>query len=149
MPIATLSIVKDEKTNKFLMIKHERGINKGFINFSGGKKEPNETLEQCVCRETLEETGITILNPKKVGYIEFPTMDYYVHVFYSTEFTGQISVRVGEIKNVFWQDADHIPFDLMREADRIFLPRILNGEHPNMRFNYASDGTLISVEELE
>ena len=148
MPTATLSIVKDEQNNRFLMIKHERGINKGFVNFSGGKLEPNETLEQCVCRETLEETGITILNPKKVGYVEFPSMDFYVHIFYSTEFTGEISGRVGEIQKAFWQDADHIPFDLMREADRVFLPRILNGENINMRFNYDSNGKLTYVEEL-
>ena len=130
------------------MIKHERGINKGFVNFPGGKLEPDETLEQCVRRETLEETGITVLNPKKVGYVEFPSMDFYVHIFYSTEFTGEISGRAGEIQKAFWQDANHIPFDLMREADRVFLPRILSGENIKMRFNYDSDGKLTSVEEL-
>lgn len=148
MPTATLSIVKDERNNKFLMIKHERGINKGFVNFSGGKQEPDETLEQCVRRETLEETGITVLNPKKVGYVEFPSMNFYVHIFYSTEFTGEVSCRAGEIQKVFWQDADHIPYDLMREADRVFLPRVLNGENVKMRFNYDPDGALVSVEEL-
>ena len=148
MPTATLSIVKDKQNNRFLMIKHERGINKGFVNFPGGKLEPDETLEQCVRRETLEETGITVLNPKKVGYVEFPSMDFYVHIFYSTEFTGEISGRAGEIQKAFWQDANHIPFDLMREADRVFLPRILSGENIKMRFNYDSDGKLTSVEEL-
>ena len=148
MPTATLSIVKDERNNKFLMIKHERGINKGFVNFSGGKQEHGETLEQCARRETLEETGITILNPKKVGYVEFPSMDFYVHIFYSTEFTGEVSGRFGEIQKAFWQDADHIPYDLMREADRIFLPRVLNGEYVKMRFNYDPSGKLTSVEEL-
>ena len=38
---ASLSIIEDVKNNKFLMIRHQRGINKGYINFPGGKKEEN------------------------------------------------------------------------------------------------------------
>ena len=87
---ATLSIIEDTKNHKFLMIRHHRGINKGCINFPGGKKEANETIEECVRRETLEETGLTILNPVNVGYVEFPRFDFYVHIFKSTEFTGTI-----------------------------------------------------------
>ena len=58
---ASLSIV--ESNHKFLMIKHQRGINEGYVNFPGGKKEPNETMEDCVKRETYEETGLMIKNP--------------------------------------------------------------------------------------
>ena len=58
------------------MIRHHRGINEGCMNFPGGKKEPNETMDECVVRETLEETGLTILNPVKVGYVEFPRFDF-------------------------------------------------------------------------
>ena len=78
---ASLSIVEDIENHKFLMIKHQRGINKGCMNFPGGKKEPFETMEECVVRETLEETGLKIENPVQVGYIEFPTKDFYVYVF--------------------------------------------------------------------
>ncbi len=35
---ASLSIVEDVKNHKFLMIKHQRGINEGCMNFPGGKK---------------------------------------------------------------------------------------------------------------
>ena len=83
---ASLSIVEDVAQHKFLMIKHLRGINAGCVNFPGGKKEPGETMTACVIRETLEETGIKIENPVQVGYIEFPTKDFYVHVFKSTAF---------------------------------------------------------------
>ena len=65
---ASLSIIEDTKNNKFLMIRHQRGINKGYINFPGGKKEANESMEDCVVRETLEETGLLIKNPKKAAY---------------------------------------------------------------------------------
>ena len=75
---ASLSIVEDVKNAKFLMIRHHRGINNGCVNFPGGKKEPDETIEDCVIRETFEETGICIKNPVKVGYVEFPTMNFYL-----------------------------------------------------------------------
>lgn len=35
---ASLSIIEDTKNHKFLMIRHHRGINKGCVNFPGGKK---------------------------------------------------------------------------------------------------------------
>lgn len=70
---ASLSIIEDATTHKFLMVRHLRGINKGCINFPGGKRENKETMEECVIRETLEETGLHIKNPKQVGYIEFPS----------------------------------------------------------------------------
>ena len=114
---ASLSIVEDVKNKKFLMIRHRRGINEGCVNFPGGKKEPNETIEDCVVRETLEETGITIKNPVKVGYLEFPRKDFYVHVFKSTEFSGSIKENEAEV-DAFWLDVNDIPYHEMREADR-------------------------------
>ena len=132
---ASLSIVEDQENNKFLMIRHQRGINSGCINFPGGKKEPDETIKECVIRETFEETGITIENPIEVGYIEFPTKDFYVHVFKSTKYSGQIRENKGEVC-AFWQDKDLIPYEDMREADRDFLPEILSGKYVKRRYIY-------------
>ena len=42
---ASLSIVEDLKNHKFLMIRHHRGINKGCINFPGGKKNLMKRLK--------------------------------------------------------------------------------------------------------
>lgn len=73
MKEASLSIVEDVENGRYLMIRNHRGINKGCLNFPGGKKEPGEDMRACVIRETFEETGITVKNPVEVGYIEFPT----------------------------------------------------------------------------
>ena len=132
---ASLSIIEDVKNHKFLMIRNHRGINKGCVNFPGGKKEPDETIEACVIRETFEETGLTITNPVKVGYIEFPTMNFYVHVFKSTDFSGILKENSAEVE-AFWQDADNIPYHEMREADADFLPDILAGQYVRRRYFY-------------
>ena len=144
---ASLSIIEDTKNHKLLMIKHLRGINKGYINFSGGKKEEDESIEDCVRRETFEETGLTILNPKQVGYIEFPTTEYYVSVFKSTEFTGELKSKKDEVE-VFWQDADNIPYDKMREADKDYIPEILAGKYVKRRFVYDENFKLQEIVNL-
>ncbi len=147
MKEASLSIVEDTVNHRFLMVCNRRGINKGCINFPGGKKEPHENMLDCVKRETLEETGITILNPVKVGYIEFPTMDFYVHVYKTTEFSGEITAREEEV-DVFWQNADSIPYESMREADKDFLPLILSGQYVKRRYFYTPDFKVERVEEI-
>ena len=145
--IASLSIIEDLKNNKVLMIKHLRGINAGYFNFPGGKKEEEETIEDCVRRETLEETGLTILNPEKVGYVEFPSADYYVHIFKSTEFEGDIKAKKDEVE-VFWQNLDKIPYDKMRKTDKDFLTDIFAGKYVQKRYVFDEDSKLINIVNL-
>jgi 8-oxo-dGTP pyrophosphatase MutT (NUDIX family) len=144
---ASLSIIEDTVNHKFLMIRHQRGINKGCINFPGGKKEEGETMEECVRRETLEETGLTIENPVQVGYIEFPTMNFYVHIYKSTKYSGTIKGKEDEV-NAFWQDADKIPYEEMREADKNFLPDILAGKYVKRRYMYDENFKLNEIIDL-
>mgnify|MGYP002564961164 FL=1 len=48
MKEASLSIVEDVENGRYLMIRNHRGINKGCLNFPGGKKEPGEDMRACV-----------------------------------------------------------------------------------------------------
>lgn len=147
MKEASLSIIEDTKAHKYLMIRHQRGINKGYVNFPGGKKEVGEDMRACVIRETLEETGLTVKNPVEVGYIEFPGADYHVHVFKSTEFSGELKAKTDEV-NLFWQDTDNVPYDKMRTADRDFLPLILTGKFVKRRYFYSADGEVERIEDI-
>jgi len=144
---ASLSIIEDEANRRFLMIRHRRGINEGCVNFPGGKKEDNETMEECVCRETKEETGLIIENPVQVGYVEFPRFDFYVHIFRSTKYSGFVKENKDEV-TAFWQDIDNIPYEEMREADRDFLPDILAGQYVKRRYIYDENFKLLDVVNL-
>lgn len=145
---ATLSIIEDQKNRRVLMIRHHRGINNGCINFPGGKRETGENIDQCVRRETKEETGLTIINPIKVGYVEFPKFEFYVHIYKSTEYVGLLHEKEDEVE-VFWQDKERIPYDQMREADRDFVPDILAGKFVNRRYVYDENFKLLDVVELD
>lgn len=46
---ACLSIIENVQTGRVVMIKHHRGINEGFLNFPGGKKEAGETMRNAWC----------------------------------------------------------------------------------------------------
>ncbi len=144
---ACLSIIEDTNNHKFLMIKHLRGMNKGFVNFCGGKKEEGETMEDCVRRETFEETGLIIENPKQVGYLEFPSMEFYVWVFKSTKFHGEVKAKEDEVE-VFWQDIDTIPLDKMRNADKDYVPEIIEGKYVKKQYVYDENGNVVKMVKL-
>ena len=145
---ASLSIIEDSKTRKVLMIRNHRGINKGCVNFPGGKKEQNETMQECVCRETLEETGLKIENPIQVGYVEFPKFDFFVSIFKSTKFSGTLIENQQEVE-AFWVDLDKIPYDQMRAADRDFVPDILKGKYVKRQYVYDENFSLKNIIEIE
>lgn len=146
--IATLFIIEDIKNKRYVMIRHNRGINNGFLNFPGGKKEENESIIDCVCRETLEETGLIIKNPIEVGYIEFINQNFFVYIYKSTEFEGVLKENDKNEVNVFWQNAKNIPYDKMRTADKDFLPEILSGKYIKRRYFYDENFNLVGSENL-
>ena len=144
---ASLSIIEDTKNHKFLMIKHLRGINKGYVNFCGGKMEEGETMDDCVRRETFEETGLVIENPKRVGYVVFVPMGYNVTIYKSTKFHGDVHAREGEVE-VFWQDIDTIPLEKMRKADQDYMPEILAGKYVKKQYMYDEKGNVAKITPL-
>jgi len=59
----------------------------------GGKFEAGETPEECVVREIVEESGLSIHDPKLRGLLMFPKFkggDWYVFVFTANDFTGEL-----------------------------------------------------------
>src|SRR5512139_2593180 len=73
--------------------KKANDIHEGKWNGLGGKFEVGETPEECVTREVLEESGLSIQNPKYCGLLVFTNFkgyDWYVFVFTAREFTGEM-----------------------------------------------------------
>jgi len=49
------------REGRYLIARRKQGVHlAGFWEFPGGKREPEETLEECLRRELLEELGIRI-----------------------------------------------------------------------------------------
>lgn len=125
------------KGEQVLMILNNRGVSKGNWNFPGGKMDPSETIEECVKREVLEETGLSITNPIYIGKLRFFNPDWAVNVFRATEFTGQVTET--EEGRLSWMDVGNLPFDKMWAADRIWVPLAMAGKRVDGSFYYQDN----------
>ncbi len=59
----------------------------------GGKFEDKESPEDCMLRETLEETGLTLTHMEYRGIVTFVSDQYeteYMHLFWADGFTGAL-----------------------------------------------------------
>lgn len=147
MKEASLCIIEDQLNHRYAMVKNHRGINAGCVNFPGGKRENGESMLDCACREAFEETGLEIKNPQKVGFVKFHPIEISVHIFKTTEFSGKLKDNSEEV-DVFWQDADNVPYDQMRHADRDFIAEVLSGKYVQKCYVYDADFNVVSVHEL-
>jgi 8-oxo-dGTP diphosphatase len=89
----------------------------------GGKFEAGETSEKCVIQEVLEESGLSIRNPKLCGLLMFPKFkgnDWYGFVFTATEFSGEL-IDSPEGRWEWIPDEKMLDLNL-GESDHIFMP---------------------------
>ncbi|MBK8664317.1 MAG: 8-oxo-dGTP diphosphatase [Ignavibacteriales bacterium] len=133
--------VRDAKNLTTLMlhrVKKENDMHEGKWNGLGGKFEDGETPEECVIREVLEESGLSITNPKLQGFITFPAFDqfedWYVFVFTADEFTGElIDSPEG---NLEWIKNDNLMDLKLWEGDKIFMGWFDSGKVFSAKFEY-------------
>jgi len=127
--------------------KKSNDIHERKWNGLGGKFEAGETPEECVTREVLEESGLSIQNPKYCGLLMFPNFkgnDWYVFVFTATEFIGDlIDSPEGRLE---WIPDDKLLDLNLWESDHIFFPWIENGKFFSARFEY--DGEVMKGYEV-
>lgn len=73
------------REGKVLLARHTYGAGKGLFITPGGYLKNGESPEQAMCRELMEETGITA-KPVKLLAVRFSEQDWYAA--FSAEYTG-------------------------------------------------------------
>jgi len=120
--------------------KKANDIHEGKWNGLGGKFEAGETPEECVAREVLEESGLSIQSPKLCGLLMFPAFkgnDWYVFVFTATDFTGElIDSPEGRLE---WIPDEELTSLNLWESDHIFFPWIEDEKYFSAKFKYEGD----------
>jgi 8-oxo-dGTP diphosphatase len=75
----------------------------GYWEFPGGKLEANETVEEALRRELIEEIGVTILNAQiwRRSIVDYPHALVRLSFCKITAWTGQLQMR--ESQQFAWQ----------------------------------------------
>lgn len=114
-----------EKDNCYLLlhrIKKENDVNKDKWVGIGGKFEENESPEECLLREAMEETGLTLTDYRYCGIVTFVSDKWegeYMHLFHATGFHGDlIDCNEGTLE---WVDKESFATLPQWEGDKIFL----------------------------
>ncbi|MBP1586907.1 MAG: 8-oxo-dGTP diphosphatase [Clostridia bacterium] len=141
-----------EKDGQYLMlhrVKKERDVNRDkWIGIGGGFLE-DESPEDCILREALEETGLVLHEPKLRAVVTFVIEDgecEQMFLFKCDRFSGEL--RECDEGVLEFIDKDRL-FELdIWEGDRFFLQRIRDeGEFFTMKLVYDREGRLLEASE--
>lgn len=106
LSVAILALVK--RGNQILLARSPQ-FQKGFYSILAGFLNPNETLEQCVMREVLEEVGIQVNNVQYFASQPWP-FSYSLMLGFTCEWQeGEIQIDSSEIEEAAWFDASNLP----------------------------------------
>tara|TARA_Y100000748_G_scaffold190216_1_gene159253 strand:- start:1228 stop:1686 length:459 start_codon:yes stop_codon:yes gene_type:complete len=139
MKISTLCYI--QQNNQTLMlhrIKKKNDIHKNKWNGLGGKLIQGESPEECVKREVLEESGLSIESAKLHGIITFPKFDgiddWLVFVYTTKFFKGSlIDCDEGRLE---WIENNKLLNLNLWEGDKIFIPWLSQEKFFSAKFIY-------------
>lgn len=118
-----------EQDNKYLMLHRTKKSNdpnrEKWIGV-GGKVEAGESVEECLLREVMEETGLVLKKYQYRGKLYFHSDTYEDEIMYlytSSKFEGKlIECKEGELA---WIEKSDILNLNLWEGDKVFLKKLL------------------------
>jgi 8-oxo-dGTP diphosphatase len=104
-------------------VKKKNDVNKDKWIGIGGKFEKNESPDECLLREAMEETGLKLTSWRCRGIVTFlpnePWEGEYMYLFTADEFEGEVGqCNEGDLQWVSRDFLDQLP---KWEGDKIFL----------------------------
>ena len=158
MILSTLCYI--EKDGCWLMlhrVKKKNDVNHDKWIGIGGKFEEGESPEDCLLRETREETGLTLTEYRFWGLVTFVSDEApteYMHLFTATGFTGTLQecdegtlewVPIKQVETLpLWQ-GDRLFLELLQREERFFSLKL---RYEGERLAEAvRDGQPLSLEE--
>lgn len=134
-----------ERGGKYLMLhrtKKENDLNHDKWIGVGGKFQDGESPEECLLRETWEETGLTLTQYRYRGLVTFVSDRWpteYMHLFTATAWTGAPHpcdegelawIGKAELRSLPLWEGDKIFLDLLEQEAPFFSLKLrYEGEH--------------------
>jgi 8-oxo-dGTP diphosphatase len=145
-----LVLREHENRQQILLSRRLAGYGKGTYTLPGGRRRPNESLQECAARELREETGMHILESKPVSSFNFrlPGKPLVQSIGVLAEkCDGKPKLREPN-QNTEWQwfDLDRLPVPLFRPT-RIAINHYVNGTYPHLEWSDV-EAQVQKLEEL-
>ena len=140
-----------ERGDAYLML--HRTKKAGDLNYDkwigvGGKFEDKESPEDCLLRETQEETGLTLTEYRYRGLVTFVSDEApteYMHLFTASAWTGTPrECSEGELAWIRKEDLLSLP---LWEGDKLFL-RLLDTDEPFFSLKLRYEGERLAGAAL-
>jgi len=107
-PISTAIIVLIRRGEEILLV-HARNFRGTFYGLVAGFLEPGETLEQCVQREVMEETGLRVNNITYFGNQPWPYPSGLMVGFIADYESGEIKLQKDELSAGAFYTLENLP----------------------------------------
>lgn len=140
-----------EKDGSYLLlhrIKKENDLNRDKWIGIGGKFEENESPEECLLREAMEETGLTLTDYRYCGIVTFVSDKWegeYMHLFHATGFEG--TLRDCDEGKLEWVEKERFAALPQWEGDKIFL-RLMEEHVPFFSLKLCYEGDTLTYSAL-
>jgi len=118
------ALVRDE-AGRYLITRRRAGTHlEGYWEFPGGKREPDESVEECLRRELSEELGADFAVGERVETVtwQYPEKTVVLH-FYRCRVAGGV-VEPREAQAIRWVEPARLRDYEFPPADRVLLDRL-------------------------
>ena len=114
---------------KLLISQRKKGSHLGgFWEFPGGKREGNESWQECLSRELLEELSIRVRVEEKISESHHTYPEKAIHIaFFRCALTGGEPVSA-EGQNIRWVSRDELENFAFPEADAALVGLLKGGD---------------------
>lgn len=108
--ISPCIIVLVHKGDEILLVQHHRHLRDNPVfTVVAGFIEPGESAEEAVVREVLEETGLTVRNPRYCFSQSWPFPHSLMLGFHAEYVSGELQLEEGELCDGGWFMAGNLP----------------------------------------
>ena len=141
-----------ERGGQYLMlhrVKKENDLNHDKWVGVGGKFEVNESPDECLRREVLEETGLTLTDYRCRGVVTFVSDEWegeYMYLYTATGFEG--ALRECDEGTLEWVPIEKVPSLPLWVGDKIFF-RLLREDRAWFSLKLCYEGDKLVYAALD